>query len=151
MEATVKSQVELAEEVGFTAAAKRMESEYSVAKRVIRACTDYKCVTKEEVDAFNDKLKLSTMKDTSYSATWKELTMTAIEDYSEMPPRDVLIALRHAKATGIFDRFEIATITNREHVRDPDPILFGRIEGTGDRFFIAEWGDDVKLSDIVSA
>jgi hypothetical protein len=32
-----------------------------------------------------------------------------------------------------------------------DPIIFGKIDGCTDRFFIAQWDDDVKIEDIVGA
>jgi len=31
----------------------------------------------------------------------------------------------------------------------PDPILLGRITGCENRYFIAQWDDDVKIEDIL--
>ena len=55
--------------------------------------------------------------------------------------------MSEAKARGIFDTFEVAQIDSV--VEYKDPIVFGRIEGCGDRFFVAEWADDVSITDLI--
>lgn len=69
----------------------------------------------------------------------------AIHDYVGIPPSNVLDALRTAKDKKIFDQFTVATV---KHLKDP--LLLGRIEGVDDaRFFIAQWGEDVCLDDLI--
>jgi len=61
-----------------------------------------------------------------------------------VPPQDVLDKLKIARDAKLFDDFAVLHIQ-----RVPDPILCGKINESNDLYFIAEWGDDVKLSDIV--
>jgi hypothetical protein len=48
----------------------------------------------------------------------------------------------------VFDTYEIAHI--QSIVERKDPILFGCITGCADKFFIAQWDDDVKIEDIIN-
>jgi len=73
--------------------------------------------------------------------TWKE---TPIQGYNKVPPQGALDALATDQAKGIMDEYAIGEV---EGV--PDPILFGRINGCEDRFYIASWGDDVTLDDLI--
>jgi hypothetical protein len=58
----------------------------------------------------------------------------------------VLEKMREAKKCNCFDSFEIAKIESIEVKKDP--ILFGRVNECGDRFFIAQWDDDVTIEAI---
>jgi hypothetical protein len=70
-----------------------------------------------------------------------------IEEYSEVPPMDCLMDLKTAKDRNCFDTFEVAKVESV--VERPDPIIFGRIEGCPDRFFITQWDDDVSIEQIL--
>lgn len=72
---------------------------------------------------------------------WEEKPIKEIE---ELPPNDVLIKLAEHKQRNVFDYFTIAKVKNMY-----DPLLFGRIEGSTDRYFIAQWGDDINLDDVI--
>mgnify|MGYP001570389797 CR=1 FL=1 len=72
---------------------------------------------------------------------WKECP---IEEYESIPPKEVLTKLRMHKNRLLFDYFTIASVENIK-----DPLLFGRITETEDRYFIAQWGEDIKLDDLV--
>mgnify|MGYP001583357486 FL=1 len=63
---------------------------------------------------------------------WKECP---IEEYESVPPKEVLTKLRMHKDRLLFDYFTIASVENIK-----DPLLFGRITETEDRYFIAQWG-----------
>ena len=63
---------------------------------------------------------------------WKECP---IEEYESVPPKEVLTKLRMHKDRLLFDYFTIASVENIK-----DPLLFGRIKETEDRYFIAQWG-----------
>lgn len=81
------------------------------------------------------------------------LLETSIEEYVgqnadeknlTIPPIDVLEKLEIAKKSELFDSYSII------HVKAiPDPILLGRVKGVEDAFFIAEWGDDISLTDVM--
>lgn len=73
-----------------------------------------------------------------------EWTETPIAKYKNVPPMEVLDALKLNKSREIFDYFTVAEVAGVK-----DPLLFGRVKGVKDRFFIAQWGDDVNLDDVV--
>jgi len=83
----------------------------------------------------------SEAKDTIGRFEWVEKPLEKIE---ELPPDNVLIKLAEHKQRNIFDYFTIAKVEGMY-----DPLLFGRIKGSTDRFFIAQWGDDVSLDDVI--
>lgn len=105
------------------------------------AYKSYRYVTQEQIDDFNRKLR----KETSYNGgrSWKELSFCNIENYDMVPPDEALDKLEVAQEKKVFDYFEVAYIRNVE-----DPIIFGRINGCTDRFFIAQWDDDVSIDQI---
>ena len=68
-------------------------------------------------------------------------------EYPSAPPQAVLDKVEEAQKVGCFDAFEVCKV---ESVREyKDPIVFGRITGCPDRFFIAQWDNDVKIEDIL--
>lgn len=71
-------------------------------------------------------------------------TETPIADYKALPPDDALKALEKDQMRGLMDEYTIASVSEIK-----DPILFGRIKGHEERFFITQWGDDVNLDDLI--
>jgi len=143
---TAKNNTEdLLEKMGFTLAASKIKTLKEKRKKLMIAYENYRYVRQEKIDAFNAKLKKETLKGREpYDATWKELSFTSPAYYESAPPKSVLESMQTAVERKCFDKFEIA------YIRDvKDPILFGRIEGCSDRFFIDQWDDDVKISDIL--
>lgn len=154
-------------ELGFRTAAYELKNHKDAAPKELRvklrtAFEHYRVVEPEHIDRFNKVLKAKTLKVRTYGSrysktrieTYQTLNFTPIHNYTAAPPRDVLISLREAKLLGCFDSFEIATIkiVSDQYVtqiRLPDPILFGRINGSDNRYFIAQWDDDVKIEDIL--
>jgi len=128
------------ERLGFKAAGAKVK-ELSVRKRkMANAYENYRFVRPEKIDAFNAKLMNQSRKGGDY----KCLTFTPVDQYSEVPPAHVLDKLEVAMERKCFDSFEVAHIINVK-----DPILFGRIQGCPDRFFIDQWDDDVRIEDIL--
>lgn len=72
---------------------------------------------------------------------WKECP---IEEYDGVPPKEVLAKLKIHKDKALFDYFTIATVENIK-----DPLLFGKINTSDDRYFIAQWDEDILLNDLV--
>jgi len=72
---------------------------------------------------------------------WEE---TPITTYEGIPPDGVLTTLKEHKERGVFDEFVVATV---EAI--PDPLLLGKINEVSDRFYIAQWGNDIALDDII--
>lgn len=67
-----------------------------------------------------------------------------IDQYTSCPPKEILEKLKIHKERNVFDYFTIATV---KHISDP--LLLGRISNVQDRFFIAQWGEDIQLDDII--
>ena len=72
---------------------------------------------------------------------WNEVR---IADYEAIPPAPALKALAAAQEKEIFDYFTIASVSAVK-----DPLLLGRIEGRPERWYLAAWGDDVSLDDVI--
>lgn len=72
---------------------------------------------------------------------WAEVR---IADYSNIPPATALDALGLAMDKNIFDYFTIATMNEVK-----DPLLLGRLNNHEDRYFLAQWGEDVCLDDVI--
>lgn len=72
---------------------------------------------------------------------WEE---ERIESYKAIPPPEALDKLREHRDRNIFDYFTIASVKGI-----PDPLLLGRLNGSEDRYFIAQWGNDIALEDVL--
>lgn len=175
--AVALQQIEDLRAAGFTKAADDAEAKLSFMRKLARAYELYRYVKQEQIDAFIAKLKAKTERDPSDEEVMKQtgykslaafkaapylyrtativrphdtLALTAMESYKGMPPSDVLAKVKEAKAENIFDTFEVAHVEPvSTKIYLPDPIVFGRVNGCSDRFFIAEWGNDVKLADLI--
>lgn len=154
-----------AEACGFTTAAEVVKEKAERARKLAVAYEHYRYVTEEQIQAFNERLmketgKPKTREDAhraarphifhSYEKVADQLVMVEIAKYKGLPPREVIQKVKEATARGCFDGMEVAEIAPvSTQVKLPDPIVFGRVEGCGDRFFIAEWGSDVSISDLI--
>ena len=104
-------------------------------KKKLLMAMDYKYATQDEIDEFNTEIRVE----------GKRLAFKDIKDYEKLPPDSVLEDLKEAQEKGCFDSFQIAYI---EKVKDP--ILFGKITDFSYLYFyISQWGDDVKIEDII--
>ncbi len=134
-------------EAGFERAAENVERLAEVKVRMVKAYEFYRYVTSMKMDEFQAELKKRSWKcaytncskqnpaycDFCHGSTYDTLKLTPIKEYAHVPPGDVLAKVKEAKERGIFDTF-----------------VFGSIEGCGDKFFIAQWGDDVRIEDILA-
>lgn len=164
------------EAAGMTGAAKALREKADRVRRLAMAYEHFRYVTTEAVTAFMDKLRKSTSKFPSWEqfraqggAAWgltkkayesspanyvkpahDALTMEPAEAYTGLPTAEVLDKMLAAKTLGVFDSFEVAHVDPvASQVINPDPIIFGRITGCTDRFFVAEWGSDVSINDLI--
>ena len=138
----------LAEAAGFATAVKVAADEADVISRLARAYEHYRYVSAQKILDFQNRLKSATWKNNDYNITYDTLNFEPVSDYKTLPPVDVLEAVKTARETGIFDTFEVASIKTVRIVADP--IVFGVISGCDDKFFVAQWGDDVKISDLLA-
>lgn len=133
------------EKLGLKGAAKKLNA----AQKLAVAYAKYGFIEQDKVNKFNERLKHETLTEDKTARSYKRLLFTPLENYHKIPPQDVLERLESAMNDAIFDSFEIATIQWVKEIIDP--ILFGRITDCPDRFFIAQWDDDVRIEDIVGA
>lgn len=135
------------ERLGFKSASSRIKVLAEKKKKLAVAYEHYRYVRAEKMNDFKQKLIKGSMRSLNYGSSpreWKELSFTPLEHYQEAPPVHVLDSLEKAKEKKCFDYFSIAHV-----VRVKDPILFGYIEGCTDHFFIDQWDDDIRISDIL--
>jgi hypothetical protein len=136
-------------ELGLTEAANKVKRARDMAPKLRTAFEHFRVVTREHLECFQGELIAKAMAASPYSTsfTYKSLKFTALERYPEVPPREVLQKIRAAKELKCFDRFEVLTLESAQLV--PDPVVFGLIDGCDNRYFVAEWDDDVKIEDIL--
>ena len=131
--------------LGLTAASKRVIYLRERKRKLAIAYEHYRFVRQEKIDAFNKKLHEKTLDKKNY--TYQVLTFTELGNYEAAPPEPVLVDLETAIGRTCFDSFEVAHIVTQQKL--PDPILFGRIKACPDRFYIAQWDNDVKIDDLL--
>lgn len=101
--------------------------------------------------AFNKKLKARTSKTTSRAGwsteTFDKLKFVPLAKYDQVPPTEVLDKLETAQERECFDSYEVCKVESVRKVEDP--IIFGIVKGCPDKFYIAQWDDDVKIEEIL--
>lgn len=127
--------------LGFKKLSTEIESFITLKQKMVYAYHNYIPVTQDKIDKFNKELESNKV-----GGNYKKLVFVDVCNYDKVPPEDVLVSLEKAKEGNCFDKFEIALIREIK-----DPVLFGVINGCTDRFFIAQWDDDVSLDDILVA
>jgi hypothetical protein len=143
--------LQLLKDLGFKKASTDLEGKQILFNRMNIAYEKYRYIKQDQIDAFNKKLKEETLDETGkagYNLTehYDQIVFIKTENYSDIPPTEVLEDMDNAKED--FDYFEIGKIEGCHEYKDP--IAFGRIKGCPDRFYIAQWGDDVKIEDIIT-
>lgn len=139
-------------DLGFTKASNEIKGKLALKKKLAIAYEFFRVVTPEAMQAYQDKLKEKTIVYNDPENKWKGCTydrvrFTPIEETEHIPPEQCLYQLEQAQKRECFDTYEVADIET-VNVR-PDPIIFGRIEGSPDRFFITQWDDDIDINDIL--
>ena len=130
-----KDKAKLLAELGLEKASERLLRKHDGKRKILSAINEYRYATQDDIDDFNKEIQ----------KCGKRLVFTELKSYENLPPDDVLDALRKAKEKDCFDSFDVAHI---EMVKDP--ILFGRIKDFKNLYFyIAQWGDDVRIEDIL--
>lgn len=128
--------------LGLKTVAANLDKLTSRAKKMKIAYKHYRFITPEKIKAFQKKLEAAAG---MYAISWQQLAFTPLEDYTKIPPEDVLFKLEVAMGLECFDKYEVAHIVEVKK----DPLLLGVIDGCHDRFFIGQWDNDVKITDIL--
>jgi hypothetical protein len=139
--------VEKLKELGLVKAGDRLHQAKEFTRKCAIAYEHFRRVSQDQFDKFNSELRARTMQEDSHGLLYDKLVFVKLDQYPEIPPANVLVDLEAAQALNCFDDYEIAKIT--AVMERKDPILFGIINGCPDRFKISQWGDDVKVEDII--
>jgi hypothetical protein len=140
------------EALGLTQASKNLKVTKEFNRKCLIAYENYRYVREDRINTFNEDLRKRTTEENHKMnvRSFDQLVFKSLETYGEVPPADVLDLLETAKGRNCFDAFEVAKIENmQEPIKRPDPIIFGRITGCPDRFFIGQWDNDVRIEDIL--
>ena len=168
-------QAKAAMEAGFTAAGAELEKKAERARKLALAYEHYRYVSQKKIDDFKSRLLQATRRRpteaeamheattlmlmyqtigqilSSASDVYDALVLDPLEKYVGLPPADVLATVKVARGRGIFDRMEVAHVEPvATQIHYPDPIVFGLVDGCTDRFYIAEWGNDVSINDLLA-
>lgn len=144
----VEDQAAELEAAGMKGAALALREKAERKRKLMLAYEHYRFVRPEKIEAYRKRLNKSTMKRLPLGGhEYMDLAFTPLERYEKVPPGEVLTKLKEARAMGCFDRFEVAHVVARKEV--PDPIVFGRVDGCEDRFFVAQWDSDIRIEDIL--
>jgi hypothetical protein len=148
------------QELGFDSAAKNIDAKTKTRRKLMLAYENFKVLTPEALAIFQQELRKKSEEiyrdgkrvakiDKSRMQTIKydRVRFQPLSKYPECPPAEVLTTLKEVKGRDIFDSFEVADVESVE-VRE-DPIIFGKINGCPDFFFIAQWDNDLKFEDMV--
>lgn len=141
METKTMEKVEQLESLGFRTAATALKEKVEAKRKMAIAYEHYRYVREEKIEEFQNQLRDKTH---DRHGNYKTLSFASPGEYGQIPPDSVLDKMMEAKERKCFDSFEIAYIRQVN-----DPILFGRINGCSDRFFIDQWDEDVKIEDIL--
>ena len=136
-------------ELGLESAANKVNATKEFERRCAIAYEHFRFVTQANIDNFNAKIKKKTLQKNvnGFSQVYDHLHFVSLRAYREIPPENVLLKLEEAKRRNCFDDFEVAKIESVK-VR-PDPILFGRVRGCPDRFYISQWDTDISIEEIL--
>lgn len=154
--------LELLKELGMTKASDALGKKLDKQRKLFTAYQNFRFVNQEAIESFNKNLREKT--EIIYDKNTKEvrkkvdpkkwneivydkLVFSKLSEYKDVPPTDVLLKVKEAVDLKCFDTFEVAKIESVKEV--VDPIIFGSIEGCSDKFFIAQWDEDVKFEDIL--
>lgn len=146
-------EVSLLKKAGFAKAAAKVKEQAERKRRLVVAYENYRYVRAEKFVEFNKKLYEQTVKRTGKKGRdlvekYDKLIFTPIASYEKVPPTDVLEKVAEASERGVFDALEVAHIESV--VEQKDPIVFGLIKGCTDRFFIAQWDNDIRIEDLLA-
>lgn len=151
--------------LGLNAAADKIQRKLDLKKKLTIAYEHYRFVSPQIVARFQEELKKKTYEIQEQDGKWKkgsesdlnrrilqntrydQLAFVRLADYGEVPPAEALGELKTAVDRGCFDTYEVAKIQSFQKVEDP--IIFGRINGCEDRFFVCQWDKDVSITDIL--
>lgn len=132
--------------------AQKLEKQKVAFRRLTLAYEHFRHMEQADLDKYNAALKRKTLKTTGRKGVdlvehYDQVKFTPLAEYSKVPPVDVLDKVEQAMEKGCFDSYEVAEIKGTKEYKDP--IVFGRISGCPDRFFIAQWDNDLRIEDII--
>jgi hypothetical protein len=128
--------IEELERLGLNGAAAKLKADMERKHKMMIAYEHYRFVRADQFRAFNERLRIQ----------GNYLKVEMLKEYQGVPPVEVLGKLAEAQERKCFDAFDVMSVAKMD-----DPLLFGRIDGCNDRFFIAQWDTDIKIEDLLKA
>jgi hypothetical protein len=142
----VSTRAERLFKLGLTEAAANLKTLLERKRKLALAYEHYRFVTSANIVKFQRDLREATERFATERdlGGYQRLLFESISDYAQVPPDHVLASLETAQERGCFDFFCIASIQKVK-----DPLLFGRIDGCDNLFYIDGWDDDVSIGDLL--
>lgn len=151
--------IDLMNEIGMKKAVSKIDSKIKMCEKLSTAYNNFEFIDEDGISSFQERLKKDTTVIVRNGKVVKKvdpsryqelkydtLVFNKLSDYEKTPPMDCLIDIKKAQGLGCFDYYEVAEVISVVEV--VDPVVFGRIKGCSDRFFITQWDDDVKWEDL---
>lgn len=139
-------------ELGLTGAADQVGRDRELARKLRIAFEHFRIVEPDKIERFKKELKAKTLRKDGKNQwgnieVYDTLKLTPLENYRTVPPKEALDELKKAQALKCFDSFAVATIESVRIV--PDPIIFGKIVGSPNLYYVCQWDNDVSIEDIL--
>ena len=136
------------EQAGLTKISRKIKDIRSFQTKIDIAIKNFPLIlTENHIKEFNEMLYKDTFKEDKKSIEYKRLKFTPISDYEKIPSQFVLERIKKAKDLNCFDEFEVCTIDWVKELKDP--VVFGVISGTTDKFFITQWDNDITITELL--
>lgn len=120
--------------LGMKEATSRLTKKKAATQKMHLAYQHFKYVRQEALDSYQAK---------ELTPHRKRFAYAALAEYPGVPPVEVLDAIESAQKVGCFDEITVMSV---EDVKDP--IVWGKVNGCSDLFFIAQWDKDITLEQI---
>lgn len=145
------NQIERASKLGQTAMVESMKDDIEIVKKEAMACIKGGIKEYIEKDQLDNLIKKSE----------KGIAVTPLKNFTRYIPDDVANKLEKLQSLNIFDEYvvvhydpkrEAVKMTKKEEEKAKDPILFGKINGSSNFYFIGDWVDEfcnLTLKEIV--
>lgn len=140
--------VEELKELGLEDAGSELLRLQEKKRKLTTAYEFHRVVPMAAINQFQKTLrKKSEKKHKDGSTEYETLRLTPLKNWKKVPPQEARTLLKEAIGRNCFDYFEVAHIESV--VERPDPIIFGRITDVTDLFVVAQWDNDIKVSDLI--
>lgn len=135
------SQIERAEKLGQVAMVEKMKDEIEIVKKEALACA------KGGIKEYLEEKQLKELLNKSS----KNIAITPLKNFTRFIPDKVAMKLEKLQKENLFDEYvvvhydpkkEAVKMTKKEEEKAKDPILFGKINGSNNFYYVGDWIDE---------